>query len=103
MSERVFPREAMTAERIDSGHPEGVARVWLPDHDGADYFTAEFVAAFRPASDLDELVAAARGLVDDEACTFDHHGYCQTHWSPNDDGCVMERMRAALRLWDGEQ
>lgn len=28
-----------------------------------------------------ELVEALKSLTDDEPCSFDHHGYCQTHFS----------------------
>jgi len=58
--------------------------------------------------ELDERIAELeaecerlRGLVDelhdpDEACRYDHHGYCQTH-SLGERPCPHERARAALK------
>lgn len=51
----------------------------------------------QPASSVNaEVVEALRGLVDDEECSFDHHGYCQTHFSGSMP-CLMEKARKALK------
>jgi hypothetical protein len=41
------------------------------------------------------LVKALESLVDEEECSFDHHGYCQTHFSGSSP-CVMEEARKVL-------
>lgn len=57
-------------------------------------------------SQLEQAVAALeaenatfRGLLleltDDEPCSYDHHGYCQTHWL-HERPCPNERVRALL-------
>ena len=43
---------------------------------------------------IEQLTGALRGVVDDEPCWFDHHGYCQTHVLGNP--CEMAIARAAL-------
>ena len=51
----------------------------------------------QPSSSVNaEVVEALRGLVDDEECSFDHHGYCQTHFSGSMP-CLMEKARKALK------
>jgi hypothetical protein len=41
-----------------------------------------------------QLRAALEGLVDDEPCRLDNHGYCQTHGVTKP--CVMQVARQAL-------
>ena len=41
-----------------------------------------------------ELEAALQGLIDDEPCRHDHHGYCQTHFVTAP--CEMAAARKAL-------
>lgn len=37
------------------------------------------------------------GQTDDEPCTLDHHGYCQTHWSGEvDERCAVAAAREFL-------
>ena len=47
-----------------------------------------------------ELVEALEGLIDDEPCRYDHHGYCQTHFIT--EPCEMAVARAALTKIKGE-
>lgn len=41
-----------------------------------------------------ELEAALAGLIDDEPCWYDHHGYCQAHFITSP--CEMAIARTAL-------
>lgn len=43
---------------------------------------------------IEQLTMALQGVVDDEPCWLDHHGYCQTHGLGNP--CEMAIARAAL-------
>lgn len=43
---------------------------------------------------IEQLTEALRGVVDDEPCWLDHHGYCQTHGLGNP--CEMAIARAVL-------
>lgn len=44
--------------------------------------------------EIARLRGALAGVVDDEPCRFDHHGYCQAHFIT--DPCEMAIARAAL-------
>lgn len=57
---------------------------------------ADFILADR-ARILRILVQGLIGLIDYEACSFDHHGYCQTHFSGSSP-CLMVEARKALKL-----
>lgn len=46
------------------------------------------------------LVEALESLIDDEECSFDHHGYCQTHFSGSSP-CVMDMARKTLKRANG--
>lgn len=46
-------------------------------------------------SELKRCREALDSLIDDDDCRFDHHGYCQTHFSGSSP-CVMETARQAL-------
>ena len=51
--------------------------------------------ALREAADYIELL---RGLIsdltDDESCSYDHHGYCQTHgWFDDETTCPHARAK----------
>jgi hypothetical protein len=76
--------------------------IWR-DHRHSD--TEWIVAAHNSFPSLDaeltRLRKALEGLVDDEPCCFDHHGYCQTH-GPGPIPCQMAVARAALTT-PGEQ
>ena len=41
------------------------------------------------------LVKALESLIDDEECSSDHHGYCQTHFSGSSP-CLMAEARKTL-------
>jgi hypothetical protein len=65
-----------------------------------------YITRSLPMTDIDrlkecnrELVRALEGLVDDEPCRYDHHGYCQTHRLNNP--CEMQVARAALKKAGG--
>lgn len=66
------------------GCPWAVAGLHITD--------AEFAAAFRPASDLDELVAAARAID-----AFPMPVQRGAH------NVARQHLRAALARWDGDQ
>ena len=39
-------------------------------------------------------------LVDDDPCSFDHHGYCQSHaWFATEQSCPHGRGKALLARW----
>lgn len=44
---------------------------------------------------IKELVEALEGIVDHDLCSFDHHGYCQTHFSGSLP-CLMNKARQIL-------
>lgn len=44
---------------------------------------------------LDEARRLLSGYVDDEECSFDHHGYCQSHAASNPRDCF----NTAAKLW----
>ena len=47
---------------------------------------------------LDTVRPLLEALIDDEPCTVDHHGYCQTHWGGEVDGrCEVAAAREFLR------
>jgi hypothetical protein len=46
-----------------------------------------------------KLREALKGLIDDEPCWYDHHGYCQAHYVSNP--CEMAIARAALETNNG--
>jgi hypothetical protein len=46
--------------------------------------------------DLTEALALLADLVDDDPCSFDHHGHCQTHGWTGDDPCPYPRARQLL-------
>lgn len=49
-------------------------------------------------SAVDALRPLLEALTDDEPCTLDHHGYCQTHWGGEVDGkCGVAAAREFLR------
>ena len=81
MSDRVIPRQPLEAERHNVC--DGAWYTHLPSTPGLHYTDAEFAAAFRPAADLEELLAAVRGHI-----TVMH-----------EDGCRCP-VCAALRKWD---
>ncbi len=45
---------------------------------------------------IKELEEALESLTDDEACSLDHHGYCQTHFSGSAP-CVMAEAKRVLK------
>ena len=49
---------------------------------------------------IGELVEALDGLIDDEPCWHDHHGYCQSHFITAP--CEMAVARATLAKVKGE-
>ena len=84
----------MTPEQLD--HIDGLIEEAQDDAPGFYHLGPETVAALvdlrREHVDLRELLA---DLYDDEPCSYDHHGYCQSH-GLSEKQCVMERVRAAL-------
>lgn len=55
---------------------------------------ADLATARAQAQTLREMLD---GFIDDEPCTFDHHGYCQTHFS-GATPCYMAEARAYLAM-----
>lgn len=47
-----------------------------------------------------ELLEACKSLVDDEKCRFDHHGYCQTHFSGSSP-CLNQLAKQAIAKAEG--
>lgn len=52
-------------------------------------------AAPETAARLNELIAVLEDLIDSEACSYDHHGYCQSH-SLHEKPCPHERAKKLL-------
>ena len=69
-----------------------------------DYPTeAQAITAWNTRADagcIAELVEALDGLIDDEPCRYDHHGYCQSHFITAP--CEMAVARATLAKVKGE-
>lgn len=43
------------------------------------------------------------GFTDDEGCSYDHHGFCQTHYSGgNGEKCLHEEARELLADFEKE-
>lgn len=51
-------------------------------------------------AEVKPLVKALKSLIDDDECSLDHHGYCQTHFSGSSP-CVMDMARKALKRANG--
>jgi hypothetical protein len=73
-------------------HLNGVLRVAAPALIAE--LTERRAAAERDAARIAELEGALTGVVDDEPCWYDHHGYCQAHFVTSP--CEMAEARAAL-------
>ena len=67
--------------------------------DGGEYDGVPAGVADALLSEVERLRGALRGLVDNEPCHYDHHGYCQSH-GPGSIPCEMEVARAALGEWE---
>lgn len=45
-----------------------------------------------------EIVDMLEPLLDDDTCSFDHHGYCQTHYGGSQPGvCDVEKARVFVK------
>ena len=83
---KVYPREPMTAFRREWDMPGGYWVEW-PYWDLEALGGAEFAAAFRPAEHLEQLLAAARGVV----------AYFDGAISPSEP---LRALCEALRQWE---
>lgn len=48
---------------------------------------------------LNEAIELLEDQLDDEPCSYDHHGYCQTHWGGTDEDptlCGMKRSKKVI-------
>lgn len=66
---------------------DGLLALLDTGNEAADRITAQ-------AAEIERLREALEGLVDDEPCWKDHHGYCQAHGL--NDPCEMAIARQAL-------
>lgn len=60
----------------------------------------KFLEACDPATVLRliEVAAVVPELIDQDECSYDHHGYCQAHaWFHTEPSCPQARAKAALR------
>lgn len=66
-------------------------RLWLARHGD------ELVPTFEAIPEIEALREALIAFVDDDPCSFDHHGGCQAH-DPNEgtSECMMARARRVL-------
>ncbi len=49
----------------------------------------------------DQFRSILRDIVDSDECSYDHHGYCQTHgWTSIDPPCPHKRAKDLLRKTD---
>ena len=86
--------------RVRLGGQEGEVIVETKHSAVATCWDNEFIAHSKDditflLSELKRCREALDGLIDDDDCRFDHHGYCQTHFSGSSP-CVMETARKAL-------
>ena len=61
---------------------------------GVETYGYQSQLACSAADRIEKLEAALAGLIDDEPCWYDHHGYCQAHFITSP--CEMAIARAAL-------
>ena len=62
--------------------------------DADEYTSYRAVKSTRHDPQRQRLVDALKAFVDDEECSFDHHGYCQTHGVTKP--CINAEARAVL-------
>jgi len=54
-------------------------------------------------AEVAELRAVLTDIVDDDACSYDHHGYCQAHgWFDTDPACPHDRSKTILAKHGGK-
>lgn len=49
---------------------------------------------------LNEAIELLEEQMDDEPCSYDHHGYCQTHWGGTDEDptfCGMKKSKKVIQ------
>lgn len=49
---------------------------------------------------LNEAIELLEEQIDDEPCSYDHHGYCQTHWGGTDEDptfCGMKKSKEVIQ------
>ena len=57
---------------------------------------SEMNRADKAEAERDALAGLLAEFVDNEPCSLDHHGYCQSHSHFDEGECHMARARAAL-------
>lgn len=65
---------------------------WTPDREDYRHMRDGLAAHAKAAQALLDT------FIDDEPCSFDHHGYCQTHGWFHEGECNMARARRLLGL-----
>ena len=72
-------------------HPKCVAQ---------DALAEQLEARKEDTDEILQLRILLKDLVDDDPCTFDHHGYCQAHgWMSTDSLCPHARAKYYLAKW----
>ncbi len=94
----IIDRQAEEIKELKQQPEPSAFKCSCPDPDGCDIFKKYAKACNtidRQANETKPLKEIINDLESDEECSFDHHGYCQTHcWFYIDRPCPQKRIKA---------